>query len=70
LNRTRWLLVSIGKEKKFEGFGGIQTQREREREREEQISESQGEKGELREEMTGNGLLSSGIFGSSSQPQV
>jgi hypothetical protein len=34
LNRTRWLLVSIGKEKKFEGFGGIQTHRERERERE------------------------------------
>jgi hypothetical protein len=68
---TRWLLVSIGK-KKIEGFGGIQTHRETERERGTDLR-LQGERGELREEMTGNGLrrlLSSGIFGSSSQPQV
>jgi hypothetical protein len=69
---TRWLLVSIGKKNKIEGFGGIQTHTDRERERGTDLRK-QGEKGELREEMTGNGLcrlLSSGIFGSSSQPQV
>jgi hypothetical protein len=66
----RWLLVSIAKKIKNEGFGGIQMHRERERNRSEK---GRRKGGELREEMTGNGvrrLLSSGIFDSSSQPQV